>query len=62
MVSVWKGISRSSPLKGTARSWPSTSTCGGRPTEKLRSEVAGWNWSIASRNAFNWKFFIRVSS
>src|SRR5688500_4851402 len=60
MISVWKGVSRGKPVKLTPTSWPSISTCGGRPTEKLRSDTRSDTLSMASRIASRLKFFIRA--
>src|SRR6266567_4006875 len=58
IISVWYGVRRGSPGKFTGVSCPSISTCGGRPTEKLRSETRSDIFSIASRMASRLKFFI----
>ena len=62
IISVWYGVSRGRPGKFTGTSWPSISTCGVRPTEKLRSETRSDIFSIASRMASRLKFFMTASS
>ena len=47
MSSVWYGISFEARRRRPAASAPSISTCGGRPTERFRSEMPGAVSSIA---------------
>ena len=58
IISVWYGVRRGRPGKFTGTSIPSISTCGCRPTEKLRSDTRSDIFSIASRMASKLKFFM----